>query len=101
MSLNRLFVAAAIGGAITATSVVAQGNDTKRVRVTYQNLTAGQGFAPSVFMSHDASAPKRYAMGGKASFGLAQLAETGNVGPVAVDAGKMMGRSVGKPPLGC
>ena len=82
MRHTRLIIAAALGGAIAATAVVAQSDDTKRVRITYQNLTPGQGFAPSVFMSHNAGAPKLYAMGGKASFGLAQLAETGNVGPV-------------------
>jgi hypothetical protein len=103
MSFYKFLATAAMGAAIivaAATAVHAQGNDTKRVRITYQNLTAGQGFAPSVFMSHNASAPKLYAMGGKASFGLAQLAETGNVGPLAVEAGKMMGRSVGKPAIG-
>ena len=100
MKLNRLLIAAALGGAIATTAVVAQGSGTRMVRISYQNLTQGQGFAPSVFMSHNAAAPKLYAIGGKASFGLAQLAETGNVGPVAVEAGKMMGKSVGKPAIG-
>ena len=97
----KLILAAAAAGALAAGAVVAQGmSDTKRVRVTYHNLTTGQGFAPSVFMSHGSSAPKLYSMGGKASFGLAQLAETGNPGPIAVEAGQMMGRQVGKPAIG-
>ena len=100
MRHTKLIIAAALCGAIAATAVIAQGPDTKRVRITYQNLTPGQGFAPSVFMSHNAAAPKLYAMGGRASFGLAQLAETGNVGPVAVEAGTMAGKSVGKPAIG-
>jgi hypothetical protein len=98
---KRSIAIAALGlGALAATAMAAPGNETKRVRVSYQNLTTGQGFAPSVFMSHNASAPKLYNPGGKASFGLAQLAETGNVGPVAVEAGGMVGKSVGKPAIG-
>jgi hypothetical protein len=100
MRLSHILIATALSGVLASSVVLAQGSDTKRVRITYQNLTAGQGFAPSVFMSHNGSAPKLYSMGGKASFGLAQLAETGNVGPVADMAGKMMGKSVGKSAIG-
>lgn len=97
----RATVALGIMG-LGAGALVAQGMaaDTKRVRITYWNMTAGQGFAPSVFMSHDASAPKLFAIGTPASFGLAQLAETGNVGPVAVMAGMMKGRAVGAAEIG-
>lgn len=44
--------------------------DTKHVRVTIENLTTGQAFSPSVFMSHNASAPPLFKEGDKASFGL-------------------------------
>ena len=55
----KLILAAAAAGALAAGTVFAQGmSDTKRVRVTYQNLTTGQGFAPSVFMSHASSASR-------------------------------------------
>jgi hypothetical protein len=100
MRLTRLLLATALGGVLASSVVLAQGPGTKRVRITHQNLTAGQGFAPSVFMSHNAGAPKLYNIGGKASFGLAQLAETGNVGPVAGIAGKMMGKFVGRAVIG-
>ena len=46
-------------------------------------------------MSHDGSAPALFKEGEKASFGLTQLAEEGNPGPLAGEAGKMMGKSVG------
>ena len=105
MRTNTLLIAAALGGILATTAVIAptvsaQEPDTKRVRISYQNLTTGQGFAPSVFMSHNAAAPKLYAMGGRASFGLAQLAETGNGGPVAGVGGKMAGKAGGKPAIG-
>lgn len=100
MKINRTIVAAIVGGAVAATAVYAQGNDTRRVRITYQNMTAGQAFSPSVFMAHSAAAPKLFAMGGKASFGLAQLAEGGNVAPIADMAGKMKGRAIGTATIG-
>lgn len=67
----------------------------KQVRITYENMTTGQGFSPPVFMSHSASAPPLFRMGEKASFGLMRLAEEGNTGPLLDDAGKMMGKAVG------
>lgn len=100
MKINRTIVAAIVGGSVAATAVFAQGDDTRRVRITYQNMTAGQAFSPSVFMAHSAAAPKLFAMGGKASFGLVQLAEGGNVAPIADMAGKMKGRAVGNSTIG-
>ncbi len=100
MKLNRLIIAAALCGTVATTAVIAQGSNTKRVRITYQNLTPGQGFSPSVFMAHNAAAPKLWAMGGKASFGLAQLAEGGNVGPIAGMAGMAKGKTAGNSTIG-
>ncbi len=67
----------------------------KRVLITYENLTTGQGFSPSVFMSHNASATPLFKEGEKASFGLMRLAEEGNTGPLLVEGGMMMGKAVG------
>ena len=100
MRLSRILVATALSGALATSVVLAQGSGTKRVRITYQNLTTGQAFSPSVFMSHNAAAPKLFGMGAKASPGLARLAEDGNVAPIADMAGKMMGRAVGKSDIG-
>lgn len=100
MQSNRLVIAALLGGALAATAVIAQGSGTKRVRITYQNLTSGQAFSPSVFMAHSAAAPRLFAPGAKASFGLAQLAEGGNVGPIAGMAGMMKGKAVGNSTIG-
>ena len=100
MRLTPILLATAIGGALAASAVIAQGQGTKRVRISYQNLTTGQPFSPSVFMSHNAGTPKLYAMGAKASPGLARLAEDGNVAPIADMAGKMMGRAVGNSDIG-
>lgn len=100
MRPNGLIIAAALGGLLAATAVVAQGFGTKRVRITYENLTSGQAFSPSVFMAHSAAAPKLFAPGAKASFGLAQLAEGGNVAPIADMAGKMKGKAIGNSTIG-
>ena len=100
MRISHMLAATALGAALVTTVAVAQGSGTKRVRITYQNLTGGQAFSPSVFMSHNGSAPKLFAMGGKASPGLARLAEDGNVAPIADMAGKMMGGAVGMSDIG-
>jgi hypothetical protein len=60
----------------------ASGAGAKRVRITYENLTTGQAFSPSVFITHNASAPPLFKMGEKASFGLMRIAEEGNAGPL-------------------
>lgn len=54
----------------------------KRVLITYENLTAGQVLSPSVFFSHNASAPKLFEVGKPASFYLMRIAEEGNAGPL-------------------
>jgi hypothetical protein len=46
-------------------------------------------------MSHNASATPLFKEGEKASFGLARLAEEGNTGPLLVEGGKMIGKTVG------
>src|SRR4051812_24085066 len=53
----------------------------KRVLITYENLMAGQALSPSVFFSHNASAPKLFELGKPASFYLMRIAEEGNAGP--------------------
>jgi len=55
---------------------------TKVVRISYENLTSGQIFSPSVFFSHNASAVPLFTEGKKAPFGLMRIAEEGNIGPL-------------------
>ena len=91
----RRFLASKIlvAAGLAATSAIAQtapmkpdgaavSGDAKRVRITYENLTDGQVFSPSVFMSHNASAPPLFKEGERASFGLMRIAEEGNAGPL-------------------
>jgi len=56
--------------------------DAKRIRITYENLTASQVISPSAFISHNASAPALYMEGKPASFFLQRMAEEGNAGPL-------------------
>jgi hypothetical protein len=99
LSASATYLAATL---LAATSAVAQtsGTDKRKVTITYENMTTGQGFAPAIFMSHDENAPPLFKEGEKASFGLSQLAEDGNPGPIAVETGKMMGKSVGHAAIG-
>ncbi len=101
MTYNRVFAAAGIAALALSGTALAQSAANEgapgagRVNITVENMTTGQGFSPGVFMSHSASAPPIFKEGEKASFGLTQLAEEGNTGPLAVEAGKMMGKTVG------
>lgn len=54
----------------------------KHVWIIYENLTAGQVFSPSVFFSHNESAPPLFTEGQPASFLLQRIAEEGNIGPL-------------------
>jgi hypothetical protein len=94
MKAKTLLVATAAIGLLTLAHAGAQnatsrqmtsGDQTgaagKRIRITYENLTTGQTFSPSVFVTHNASAPPLFKDGEKASFGLMRIAEEGNAGP--------------------
>lgn len=54
----------------------------KRVRITYENLTAGQVFSPSVFFSHNGAAPALFTPGKPVPFTTMRIAEEGNAGPL-------------------
>lgn len=56
--------------------------DGTRVRIVYENLTNSQTFSPSVFFTHNESAPPLFKEGAPASFGLMRIAEEGNAGPL-------------------
>jgi hypothetical protein len=77
-------------------SVDAMANGGKRVRITYENLTKGQSFSPSVFVTHNSSAPPLFKEGEKASFGLMRIAEEGNAGPfLSAEVAKKIGGPFG------
>jgi hypothetical protein len=88
--LSAIAIIAALGmpqvSAQTSTSrqmtTEAAASGAKRVRITYENLTDSQAFSPSVFFSHNASAPALFKEGQAASFGLMRIAEEGNAGPL-------------------
>ena len=74
----------------------AAGPAVRRVRITYENLTAGQVFSPAVFVSHNASAPALFEIGKPASFALQRIAEEGNPGPfLSGDVTKSLGGAFG------
>jgi hypothetical protein len=94
MSKRSVFAAAGLALAVGATAApplaaqprpmsedMAHVPGGKRIRITYENLTNSQTFSPSVFVSHNASAPPLFGEGMPASFGLQRMAEEGNTGP--------------------
>ncbi len=97
MKLHPIAAAMAAIGLLSATAFAQTSTrpDTKRVRIAYENLTTGQGFSPSLFMSHNASAPPLFKEGEKASFGLMRIAEEGNSGPLLAEAVKKLGGPFG------
>jgi hypothetical protein len=92
MKSTHALTAIALAGVLAAGAAAAQTAmprrdagamaEAKRVRVTYENLTPSQVFSPSVFFTHDASAPPLFKEGEKAMFGLMRSAEEGNAGPL-------------------
>jgi hypothetical protein len=54
----------------------------KQIRITYENLTAGQVLSPSVFFSHNAAAPALFMEGKPVPFTTMRIAEEGNAGPL-------------------
>lgn len=54
----------------------------KKIRVTIENLMAGQVLSPGTWFSHNASAPALFMEGKPASFGMMRIAEEGNGGPL-------------------
>jgi hypothetical protein len=79
--------------AVPAGSGSAQG---MTFEISYTNLTTGQRFSPSVFMTHNAGAPHFFQVGQPASFGLMRIAEEGNSGPLlSADVVPMLGQAFG------
>lgn len=93
LAIGLLSAASALAQTAPATQDLKAGS--KHIRITYENLTTGQGFSPPAFMSHNGSAPPLFKEGEKAAFGLMRLAEEGNPAPLLDDAGKMMGKAIG------
>ncbi|HYZ14452.1 MAG TPA: spondin domain-containing protein [Actinomycetota bacterium] len=56
--------------------------DLRTYRVTVTNLTAGQPLTPVLFATHNASADV-FTIGAPASFGVKEIAENGNLAPLA------------------
>jgi hypothetical protein len=102
--MNRKLVLGIAGLAVTALAytVPAASPDpgqldlpTKRVQITYENLTAGQAFSSAAFFSHSPAAPPLFAEGKAASFGLMRLAEEGNPAPLLAGIVKTLGGAYG------
>jgi hypothetical protein len=67
----------------------------KTVTITIENLVTGQPFSPSFFESRAADAAPLFALGEKASDGLAAVAEGGNIGMFSVVAAMNKDSAIG------
>jgi hypothetical protein len=99
---KKLAVAALmLTSALSAAPVLGAGaTGTQTVEVTYENLTTGRPFSPSVVFSHDSGAAPLFKEGEAASFGIMRLAEEGNPGPAAGMAVQQISGKVGSVAIG-
>jgi Spondin_N len=95
LSVGALASGPSIGQTSRQANTAEKAGGAKHVRITYENLTTGQAFSPSVFVSHNASAPALFKEGEKVSFGMMRLAEEGNGGPLQVGIVKELGKAYG------
>ncbi|MEX0985265.1 MAG: spondin domain-containing protein [Actinomycetota bacterium] len=84
-TMRRVFAAsvavAALVGAFVLPAANATPGDVRTYRVTVTNLTDGQPFTPLLFATHRANADV-FSVGSTASFGVKEIAENGNLGPL-------------------
>jgi Spondin_N len=99
-----LFLAAATIGTLSphhshaqdeSAQLLADGSSARRVRISFENLTASQPFSPPTFVVHNAAVPPLFAEGQPASFALQRLAEEGNNGPLITGLAPSLGGAVG------
>ena len=93
---DRIVAIAVVAGALAAAFVVPAANaepgDARTYRVTVTNLTAGQPFTPVLFATHRANVDV-FSVGSSASFGVKEIAENGNLAPLAEALGATTGVS--------
>jgi hypothetical protein len=67
----------------------------KEITITIENLTTGQGFSPSFFVSRGEGTTPLYALDAKASEQLVSVAEGGNIGGYSSKAAGEIGTAIG------
>jgi hypothetical protein len=87
LAVSAIVLAAASGSAVAQMAAAPMGGmapasaDKRLIQVTIENLTTGQNFSPSFFVSHNASRTPVFEVGATASEALWSVAEGGNIGP--------------------
>lgn len=69
--------------------------DVRIIRITIENLTAGQTFSPAFIVSQTPDATPLFALGEAASEPLWNVAEGGNIGPFSAEAAGLIGAEYG------
>jgi len=85
-------VAAALAALLVAPAASAAADDARTYRVTVTNLTAGQPLTPVLFATHRSNV-NVFSVGSPASFGVKEIAENGNLAPLAETLGATTGVS--------
>ena len=88
-TLTMVVVAAALA-AILAVPAIASAAEPRTYRVTVTNLTAGQPLTPVLFATHRANVGV-FSVGSPASLGVQEIAENGNLAPLAESLGATVG----------
>ena len=95
-SIRRMTLASVVAIMLVATlagTTSAAGRHAKTYRVTIVNLTSGQAFTPPLIAAHRPSLDI-YSVGSKASFGVKEIAENGNLMPLLDSLGAKRGVKV-------
>ena len=96
MATRRRILGIAVAVAVAALFVVPAANaapdDVRTYRVTVTNLTAGQPLTPVLFATHRSNVDV-FMVGSPASFGVKEIAENGNLAPLAEALGAATGVS--------
>jgi hypothetical protein len=85
-------VATALAALLVAPAANAAADDARTYRVTVTNLTAGQPLTPVLFATHRSNV-NVFSVGSPASFGVKEIAENGNLAPLAEALGATTGVS--------
>jgi hypothetical protein len=76
--------ACAVAGLIAATALASGGPQVRTYEVTITNLTGGQALTPALIATHRPSL-RVFKVGRPASFGVQEIAENGNLAPLAAE----------------
>ncbi len=93
--LGASSISAALAAPAIAQNSMMAASTVKEITITIENLTTGQGFSPSFFVSRSEGSEALYALDAMASEQLVSVAEGGNIGGFSSKAAGELGTAIG------